>query len=100
MTEPTIGSVARDAVIEIRKRDQEIEQLKKDLGDTRHNMTLYADERNEERARAERLEAALRGLKYRDEPGEPDRYCDHAAEPCPRCEAARAALPTRGRGDK
>ena len=37
----------------------------------------------------EALVAALRGLEYRKEPGT---FCDHAAEPCPRCEAARAAL--------
>lgn len=35
------------------------------------------------------LLTALAGLEY---PGEPGRYCDHAAEPCPRCEAARAAI--------
>jgi hypothetical protein len=35
------------------------------------------------------LEAALRGLRYRDEP---DRFCDHGAAPCARCDAARAAL--------
>jgi hypothetical protein len=40
-------------------------------------------------ARLRALEAALRGLRY---PNEPARFCDHAAEPCSRCEAARAAL--------
>ena len=35
------------------------------------------------------LVAAMKGLEYPDEPG---RYCDHAAEPCRRCEAVRAAL--------
>ncbi len=35
------------------------------------------------------LVAALESLEYRKEPG---RFCDHAAEPCPRCEQARAAL--------
>ncbi len=35
------------------------------------------------------LRAALAGLEYYDAPG---RFCDHAAEPCPRCEAAREAL--------
>lgn len=40
-----------------------------------------------------RCVAALEGLKYPDEPGQPlARFCDHAAEPCSRCEAARAAL--------
>lgn len=36
-----------------------------------------------------RLRAALLGLQYK---GEPDRFCDHAAAPCPRCDAATAAL--------
>jgi hypothetical protein len=38
------------------------------------------------------LRAALEGLRYPPEPGQPDRFCDHAAEPCDRCEAARVAL--------
>ena len=44
-------------------------------------------------ARCAELSAALRGLEYRDDPG---RYCDHAAEPCPRCEAARTTLAAAG----
>ena len=47
------------------------------------------------------LLAALTGLRYRPDMTEPqpqpDRYCDHAAEPCPRCEAARAAIAEAGR---
>jgi hypothetical protein len=35
------------------------------------------------------LLAALKSLEYPDEPG---RFCDHAGEPCPRCEAAKAAI--------
>ena len=40
-------------------------------------------------ARAERAEEALRGLEYRGEAG---CFCDHAAEPCPRCARVRAVL--------
>jgi hypothetical protein len=35
------------------------------------------------------LYLALKGL---EDPYEPGRFCDHAAEPCARCEAARKAL--------
>lgn len=35
------------------------------------------------------LVEALEGLRYK---GEPTRFCDHAADPCNRCDAATAAL--------
>jgi hypothetical protein len=41
------------------------------------------------RERTRELKAALRGLESRYEPGV---FCDHAAAPCHRCDAARAAL--------
>lgn len=37
----------------------------------------------------DQLRKALSALEYPDDPG---RFCDHAAEPCERCVAARAAL--------
>lgn len=46
-------------------------------------------------AERDRLREALQGLRWTKaacEVDEPDRFCDHAAEPCPRCAAARRAL--------
>ncbi len=55
--------------------------------------TQFPPEEREATARliaaAPDLLATLKALEYPDEPG---RFCDHAAEPCPRCEAARAAI--------
>jgi hypothetical protein len=40
------------------------------------------------RAERDAMKAALEGLKYKED----DSYCDHAAEPCDRCDAVRKAL--------
>ncbi len=55
-----------------------------------HRLILDLDEARRQR---NQLLAALNGLRYPGGfAGEPDQYCDHAAEPCNRCEAARAAI--------
>lgn len=48
-----------------------------------------------EKAQADvaRLRTALIGLRYHREP---ERFCDHAADPCQRCEAASFALSFSG----
>lgn len=53
----------------------------------------------EERAENGRLRAALMAL---EDPREPGRFCDHAAEPCPRCETVRALVtpPAAGEGER
>lgn len=48
-------------------------------------------------AAAPALADALEGLRKRYPGDEPPRFCDHAADPCPFCDAARAALHDAGR---
>jgi hypothetical protein len=60
----------------------EVERLTKDLADTHHNMTLYADERNEYRAEVEEARAetvaALGLIAHLDS----CRACAEDSEPC------------------
>lgn len=65
---------------------------RKNAEDTARAMTARAEAA--EGARDEAREA-LRGLRWPRYGQELDRYCDHAAEPCPRCEAARRVLAGR-----
>lgn len=39
-----------------------------------------------------RLRAALEGLRWREHGDPTNRFCDHAADPCHRCDAAAEAL--------
>jgi hypothetical protein len=78
------------------------EELRAELAQNWRNMDAvdglaHRDEMRWRDARIEELRAALVGLHYGpDTVGgagrELDRYCDHAAEPCQRCERVRRAL--------
>ena len=100
---------ARDRLLE-HGSDEDAEQLRRERDAMRAAVVEWMDECSQRSLAAEQgvkvaealatekdallsrvvvLEAALRGLRY---PGEPERFCDHAAAPCDRCDAARRAL--------
>ncbi len=83
--ERNVRRLRREADAARHEAQEEVAQARDAVNEAEIDLRALTEQRDA-------LLAALRGLAYDPGSGSPLRYCQHASEPCPRCEAARAAV--------